>query len=1180
MRNIQMAQHYNGITCRTIAVLLMLSVWNVVFASVSVKVFSLEEAISEGNISKPRIYIKNTGTETIENFTYRYFFTTENGQAPMVEPYYLTDKEQVMLVPYGDGYYVQYTINNASLTPGGLMPHSLGNCIGLHYNSWSTWDKSNDFSNNLNSSFAENQNISVYVAGTRIFGNEPGGSGGVESGYAWREIWTNISGTSTDNIPVSMTPNLSGPLSSLDEPKQYGDNFGSRIRGYITAPLSGSYTFWIASDDGSRFYLSTDEDPANKGTSPIAWITDGYTSSYSYEWNKYSTQKSIEKILTAGSKYYFEILHKDATQDDNCSVGWLKPGQSGSFPSEIVPSSVLSPYFAPEAPVSPINLTATAVSSSRIDLSWTDASNNECSFSIQMKYDSGEFTDLAIVSANQTSYQATGLTTEKNYTFRVRACNTYGNSDYGNTAQATTFAIVLGGATRELWIGCAGITVADIPVNTTPTDIKQIDSLESTQQSADYFGRRIRGYIIPPASGTYTFWIASDDYSQLWLSTNDQASSKVLIASVSGCASYREWNKYPSQKSNVQILNAGVRYYFEILHKEGNQNDNLSVGWIKPGQSGSVPSQIVPKSALSPFVIPSIPAAPGGLVAKAISSTQIDLTWTDNSNNESGFFIERAAAAGTFIQISSAAANSGIFHDAGLTANTQYQYRIRSFNDLGSSGYSNTASAITSEPEEKSPSTVNLSSFAIYSTEKTKIGSRCHFFGNGGAVGSNKEVEILPDDTVHGNVVSGGTISILDRDLIEGDIIAAGAITINPTATVRGEIQPNATVAMLTIPTLTSIPTSNDSVLVGDRQTRLLLPGCYDRITVLNSATLTLSPGIYTCKKLFIGPDAHIILDVTSADIVDVQVTGDVEFSDRCNVSFKEDGKGYVPFIRFYTNSSNIVRIGCQVLLNGMLIAPNGHICMNSRTRCNGALYGKYITIEPDAGFLSDDITSQCEDSDGDHVANILEVLMGTDQNDANDFFPIAVPSTACIDNSQEVTITYDYSIFYPEFDGAKNVIVTFPPHSLSRENVPLIIQVKNIPTNGQIFEDSVTYAQVGRYFEFTKHNSIVDGKSAIIGFPLVEGAVYPSTKIMQNMGLGFFGPVTTTYNDGNTVYASISSNEPKIIVQKAEGKQTFYFDDGTIYSNHTNSVLNYDFDISIEGASGTESATATINYT
>jgi acid phosphatase type 7 len=93
----------------------------------------------------------------------------------------------------------------------------------------------------------------------------------------------------------------------------------------------------------------------------------------------------------------------------------------------------------------------------------------------------------------------------------------------------------------------------------------------------------------------------------------------------------------------------------------------------------------------------STPAAPGGLAATALSATQVNISWTDNSNNESGFRVERCAGVNctNFAQIAQLGSNITAFQNLGLTKNTTYRYRVRAFNAGGNSSYSNIASAKT-----------------------------------------------------------------------------------------------------------------------------------------------------------------------------------------------------------------------------------------------------------------------------------------------------------------------------------------------------------------------------------------------------------------------------------------------------------------------------------------------------
>jgi len=153
-----------------------------------------------------------------------------------------------------------------------------------------------------------------------------------------------------------------------------------------------------------------------------------------------------------------------------------------------------------------------------------------------------------------------------------------------------------GNIQREVWTNVDGHVASDIPVNTTPNLIEDLTAFEAPTDSGDNYGSRIRGYIYPPTTGAYRFWIASDDEGELWLSTNENPANKARIANVPGWTVSREWNKFPEQRSALINLQAGQRYYIEALHKEGVGGDNLAVRWALPDGTIQTP---IPGSVLS-----------------------------------------------------------------------------------------------------------------------------------------------------------------------------------------------------------------------------------------------------------------------------------------------------------------------------------------------------------------------------------------------------------------------------------------------------------------------------------------------------------------------------------------------------------------------------------------------------
>ncbi len=143
-------------------------------------------------------------------------------------------------------------------------------------------------------------------------------------------------------------------------------------------------------------------------------------------------------------------------------------------------------------------------------------------------------------------------------------------------------------------------------------------------------------------------------------------------------------------------------YTTEYYSTTSQFNWRTRIGSFKfPGCGGSPTPTPTPTPSVSPTPTPTpnpLPAAPSNLTATAISSSQINLSWADNSGNETGFKIERCQGNNctNFAEIAQVGANVTSYTNTGLTRNTWYRYRVRAFNGSGNSGYSNIASAKTS----------------------------------------------------------------------------------------------------------------------------------------------------------------------------------------------------------------------------------------------------------------------------------------------------------------------------------------------------------------------------------------------------------------------------------------------------------------------------------------------------
>jgi parallel beta-helix repeat protein len=150
--------------------------------------------------------------------------------------------------------------------------------------------------------------------------------------------------------------------------------------------------------------------------------------------------------------------------------------------------------------------------------------------------------------------------------------------------------IIAGNVVREVWNNSTGNDVSQIPLESTPSTTVGLTSLEGPVNSGENYGARIRAFLIPPSTGNYTFWISADDSGEIWLSTDAKPVNKVKIAYTLSWNNSREWNKFASQKSETITLQAGQKYYFEVLHKQGGGGGNLAVQWVLP--DGKVESPI------------------------------------------------------------------------------------------------------------------------------------------------------------------------------------------------------------------------------------------------------------------------------------------------------------------------------------------------------------------------------------------------------------------------------------------------------------------------------------------------------------------------------------------------------------------------------------------------------------
>ena len=145
---------------------------------------------------------------------------------------------------------------------------------------------------------------------------------------------------------------------------------------------------------------------------------------------------------------------------------------------------------------------------------------------------------------------------------------------------------VASGLRTERFDNCTGIAVTDLAAlrfRNQPDDTGAISRFEISGNRGLHYGLRLTGFIVPPESGEYVFYLCSDDSSELYLSSDELPENKRPIARLNGWHSSREWETLkPDNISDPIRLEAGKRYWVEAHFKQGHGRDHLAVTWRMP----------------------------------------------------------------------------------------------------------------------------------------------------------------------------------------------------------------------------------------------------------------------------------------------------------------------------------------------------------------------------------------------------------------------------------------------------------------------------------------------------------------------------------------------------------------------------------------------------------------------
>lgn len=580
-------------------------------------------------------------------------------------------------------------------------------------------------------------------------------------GFLKFEVYPDITGatvadlTASPNFPAS--PGRTFYMPSFDTrtvyPDDTHDNYGGRITGFITPLESGSYEFFLRSDDASELWLSTSEDPA-----ALEKIAEETACCGPFE-ETGAPETSFARFLEGGKRYAIEVRFKEGTGGDLCQVAWRLDGDTQPA-AELTPIPIA--FLSTEIPAGgeitvsqqPANISAAeneyvtlsvgfTASKSPAAVQWqrdgvnvpglvgrqarfgplkaSDAGAYRAVISIpgaiatsaaanitvaadttppgvESVTGSSSFDRLTVVfseavenssAADLFAYTIDGLTISAvtvvndttviletdpqtpgaSYNLTVANVTDMAGLSTGEPGIIVPFTAldrVAGGLKFETWLNLTGTAISTLTGDprfpNSPDVSAYITSFTSRQiysdaNSVNDYGGRLSGWIVPPQSGDYEFFIRSDDNSQLFLSTDETREAAVMIASEDGCCGPFEAPGAPETSAPISLV-AGNRYYIEALWKEGGGGDYCDVAWRRVGDT-TLPVNLafIPGSVLEAYAPEGTFVAPSASIVAPDNGAEFPVgepvTLTVDASAASGKtitkveFIEQGRVIGT-----------------------------------------------------------------------------------------------------------------------------------------------------------------------------------------------------------------------------------------------------------------------------------------------------------------------------------------------------------------------------------------------------------------------------------------------------------------------------------------------------------------------------------------------------
>ena len=306
---------------------------------------------------------------------------------------------------------------------------------------------------------------------------------------------------------------------------------------------------------------------------------------------------------------------------------------------------------------------------------------------------------------SDTAITIENLTHGENYRIRVRSKDESGN--YSEFSAQLTEPLIVTGLYYDFYAGDTWDFVNEF-LNSSIYKSGSTENIDITIKNEfypdnDYFAFAFRGYLYIEQEGNYTFHIASDDGSMLYIDNN-------LVINNDGLKNEIE------EKSGQLNLTSGA-HYIEVYFFERTGNEYLKLEYEGPGiTKQSIPSELFTSMMNSQNYSLETPEM---ITISSPEYNKVSIGWIDNSAGETNFEIFRSLNDISFEKIAEVEANVSSFLDSGLTGNTKYFYKVRAINRQTESDFSNNLSTIT--PEQPLPGSITLEEVSHINNSTLKL---------------------------------------------------------------------------------------------------------------------------------------------------------------------------------------------------------------------------------------------------------------------------------------------------------------------------------------------------------------------------------------------------------------------------------------------------------------------------